>query len=147
MVQGSELDRLVAVGQLQVVEPNGDHAKTLIRQATLHLTASESLLSIDGVGAYSLLYEAARKTLTALLVSHGFRPTRTGGHRVIPIVCADLATNELKPLLNAFDRMRRNRNELAYPPSEYLDPDPQDVTDGLRKARKIVDECALLVSE
>jgi hypothetical protein len=147
MVQGSELDRLVTVGQLQVVEPNEVHAKTLIRQATLHLTASESLLSIDGVGAYSLLYEAARKALTALLVSHGFRPTRTGGHRVIPIACADLATSELKPLLNAFDRMRRNRNELAYPPSEYLDPDPQDVTDDLRKARKIVDECALLVSE
>ena len=147
MVQGSELDRLVTVGQLQVVDPNGDHAKTLIRKATLHLTASESLLSIDGVGAYSLLYEAARKALTALLVNHGFRPTRTGGHRVIPIACADLATSELKPLLNAFDRMRKSRNELAYPPSEYLDPDPQDVTDDLRKARKIVDECALLVSE
>ena len=147
MVQGSELDRLVAVGQLQVVEPNEVHAKILIRQATLHLTASESLLSIDGVGAYSLLYEAARKALTALLINHGFRPTRTGGHRVIPIACADLATSELKPLLNAFDRMRKSRNELAYPPSEFLEPDPQELIDDLKKARAIVDECALLVSE
>jgi hypothetical protein len=43
--------------------------------------------------------------------------------------------------------MRKSRNELAYPPSEYLDPDPQDVIDDLRKARAIVDECALSVTQ
>lgn len=47
MVQGSELDRLVAVGQLQVVEPNEVHAKILIRQATLHLTASDPRALVD----------------------------------------------------------------------------------------------------
>jgi hypothetical protein len=146
MVQGSELDRLIAVGQLQVVEPNEVHAKILIRQATLHLTASESLLSIDGVGAYSLLYEAARKALTALLVDHGFRPTRTGGHRVIAIACADLASDELRPLLITFERMREVRNQLAYPSPDSLARDPQDVAEDLSKAYRIVSECAALIT-
>lgn len=142
---GSELDRLVAAGQVQVVNSNPQQAQSLILQAELHLTSAETILSIDGASAYSLLYEAARKALTALLALHGYRPTRTGGHRVIPIACADFATPELRPLLRTFDRMREVRNELAYPPPESLARDPRDVADDLEKARLIVKECFALV--
>jgi HEPN domain len=142
---GNELDRLVAVGQLQGVSPNREQAQSLIRQAVRHLASAEAIVAIDGAGAYSLLYDAARKGLTALLALHGYRPTRTGGHRVIPIACADFATPELHPLLKSFDRMREVRNELAYPPLELLSRDPQDVTEDLSKARRIIKECTALV--
>jgi hypothetical protein len=51
---GAELDRLVTVGQMQVVEPNPEQAKSLMHQAELHLIAAESVLALDGVSAYSL---------------------------------------------------------------------------------------------
>ena len=143
---GSELDRLVTVGQLQAVEPSAEQARTLMRQAQLHLTAANAILDVDGVSAYSLLYESARKSLTALLALRGYRPTRTGGHRVIAIACAELASDELRPLLITFERMREVRNQLAYPSPDSLARDPQDVAEDLSKAYRIVSECAALIT-
>lgn len=44
-----------------------------------HLASAEKILDTDPEGAYSLLYDAARKSIDALLLAHGLRVANRPG--------------------------------------------------------------------
>ena len=93
-----------------------------------------------------MLYDAARKTLTAILDNQGLRPTSRGGNlAVYHAVRAQLNPPMGKTLL-PFDRMRRRRHDVEYPPAGTRRT-PQDVTDDVPKvtallglAQRVLDE-------
>lgn len=116
--QGREtVDRMLAAGQLERVTASREHAERLLAQARAHLTLATSGQSaeLDPVGSYQLLYDAARKALSAVLENQGLRTTSRGGH----VAVLDAVRAQLDPPLGAtlrpFDRMRRTRNESEYP--------------------------------
>lgn len=63
---------------LQQVQPSREHADRLLRQSRAHLATAAKVADDDPAGAYGLLYDAARKALTAVLENQGLRPTSRG---------------------------------------------------------------------
>jgi hypothetical protein len=112
-----KIDGMLAAGQLERVTASREHADRLLAQARAHvaLATTGQSADLDPVGAYQLLYDAARKALSAVLENQGLRATSRGGH----IAVLDAVRTQLDPPLGAalrpFDRMRRTRNESEYP--------------------------------
>jgi hypothetical protein len=74
------IDRMLADRELQRVPASREHADRLIAQAGKHLTSAAAVCREDPEGGYALVYDAARKALTAVLENQGLRPTTRGGH-------------------------------------------------------------------
>src|SRR5271157_1164112 len=79
----AEIEALLAGGELQQVPASREQADRLLEQARHHLESAQTLRDFDPEGAYALVYDAARKALTAMLENQGLRPTSKGGHIVV----------------------------------------------------------------
>jgi HEPN domain-containing protein len=110
------LDGLRARGSLQDVETDDTAAARLLEDARLHLrTARTGLDAGDLAGAYQLAYDAARKSLTALLLSNGLRVRGVGAHVALIDACRGLFGDAPGiDSLDRLDRMRRTRNQAEY---------------------------------
>ncbi|HET9967296.1 MAG TPA: hypothetical protein VFQ68_03605 [Streptosporangiaceae bacterium] len=78
---GFLLDR----GQIEHVEANPAHARTILAQARMHLSSARILATTeDAAAAFVTAYYAARKSLSAMLAVQGLRARDgDGGHRVL----------------------------------------------------------------
>ncbi|MCC9309381.1 hypothetical protein LN042_20235 [Kitasatospora sp. RB6PN24] len=77
--------------ELERVPASREQADHLLTQAANHLNAAEAVVSFDAIGAYQLLYDAARKALVAVLENQGLRPDQPRGHiAVLEAVSAQL---------------------------------------------------------
>ena len=77
------IDRMLADSQLQRVPASREHADRLIVQARKHLKSADEVCDDDPEGGYTLVYDAARKALTAVLENQGLRPTTRDGHLAV----------------------------------------------------------------
>lgn len=68
---------LVRTGRIEKVEPDVDAAASRLAAARRHLASAESIATIDPDGAYSLLYDAARKALDAHMLVNGYRVSKS----------------------------------------------------------------------
>jgi len=130
---------MISRRELERIPASRDHADLLLWQAGRHLSSARTIVSADPVGAYQLLYDAARKSLCAILENQGLRPTSRGGH----IAVYESVMAQLEPpmgkLLRPFDRMRRRRNEAEYPRVDAPAFDADDVTDEIPKVEDMLD--------
>jgi hypothetical protein len=138
--QGCEvIDRMIAASELQRVPASREHADRLILQARKHLISADEISDDDPAGGYTLVYDAARKALTAVLENQGLRPTTRGGHLAV----YDATRAQLDPpmgqVLRPFDRMRRQRHDVEYPPADAPQISADDVREDAAKASAIVD--------
>jgi hypothetical protein len=125
--------RLIEQRHLQRVTTDVDTVQALLAAAQRHLDLARSGADIDREGAYSLAYDAARKSATAVLGHQGLRPTSAGGH--ITVVDAMSAQFPGVPGLTSLDRLRRRRNQTEYPEPRSYDPvTATEVTDAIRVA-------------
>src|SRR5579859_3764631 len=110
------IDRMLADQQLQRVPASREHAGRLISQARKHLASAAEVCDEDPAGGYALVYDAARKALTAVLENQGLRPTSRGGH----LAAYDAVRAQVDPpmgkIVRPFDRMRQ-RADAEYPSS------------------------------
>ena len=74
---------LLAANSLQKVAPSREAAQTILAAAAKHLDSALVVAATDPDGAYTLLYDAARKSLAAVLQAQGLRSTSRGGHYAI----------------------------------------------------------------
>ncbi len=134
----SGLDRMLADAELQRVPPSRDQADSLIAQARIHLASAAAICDQDPPGAYALVYDAARKALTAILENQGLRPTTRGGH----LAAYDAVRAQLDPplgkILRPFDRMRRQRHDAEYPPVSAPPLTADDVREDIPKVTEII---------
>ena len=92
----------------------------LLASARRHVASAKATAEGDPEAAYSLAYDAARKTATALLNHQGLRPTTAGGHlAVIDTISAQFPGVRG---LASLDRLRRRRNQAEYPDPRSYDP-------------------------
>ncbi|GAA2084984.1 hypothetical protein [Actinomadura alba] len=130
----ADIEGMLQRGELERVPPSRSHADELIAQARAHLVSAKVVAEADAVGAFQLLYDAARKVLCGVLANQGLRATSRGGHIVVYEALAAQLDPPLGPALRPFDRMRRRRNHAEYPQVES----PQFTTDeALREAPKV----------
>lgn len=72
------IDELVGLRRLQRVTASRESAERLLDDARRHLVSAHVLATDDPQGAYTLVYDAARKALAAVLEAQGLRATATG---------------------------------------------------------------------
>ena len=106
---------LIAAGNLQKVAPSLKSAQGFLAQAAGHLDSAQSVSETDPTGAYSLLYDAARKSLAAVLHAQGLRATSKGGHYAIQeAISAQFTKPPPRDAFRPFGRLRRTRNQIEY---------------------------------
>ena len=137
----SQVDRLIADGELQRVPASREHADQLLVQARKDLSSAELLLDANPKRAYESIYDAARMALTAVLENEGLRPTSRGGH-IAPYAAVSAQLDPpMGTVLRPFDRMRRTRNRSEYPSFTTPDVTPDNVRSDLPVAASIVEVC------
>lgn len=139
-----EVRRLLAEGRLEQVTANLDDARALLSTARTHVGSAELIADADADGAYALLYDAARKGLTALLQAQGLRPTSRGGHVAVQeVIRAQFTHPPPRDAFRAFARMRTTRHTVEYAPRSTVTSD--DVVADLSVVRRLLDVADLLV--
>lgn len=110
------LAELIAARRLEQVEPDEAVARAVLAEADRHLASAETILATDPDGAYALLYDAARKAVTAVMSARGLRATnRPGAHAaVVAFANAEMTGLGADDAIAAFDRLRRTRNHSEY---------------------------------
>lgn len=128
---------LLKQGRLQQVQPDPDRARALISEAKTHLKSARAIADSDPDGAYSMLYDASRKAVTALMTEQGYRATnRPGAHMAIVAFAEEaLAGTKHFESVSNFDRMRRKRNASQY---DAATPTALEVEADLKHAKRIV---------
>jgi hypothetical protein len=109
------IKELIAAGNLEKVAPSLEAAHGFLLQAAGHIDSAHSIANTDPTGAYSLLYDAARKSLAAVLQAQGLRATTKGGHYAIQeAINAQFTQPPPREAFRPFGRLRRNRNQVEY---------------------------------
>lgn len=139
------VDRMLAIGELERVPANREHAGHLLGLASTHVHSATRLSDDDPELAFAAAYDAARKALTAALAVQGLRPTTRGRH----VAVRDAALAQFSPsfaaLIKRFDWMRRTRNDSEYPDLDSPGIFPEDVAEAIDYATEIVDKAVRLV--
>lgn len=138
----AEVDALIQDGEIERIHPDRDAADVLLQQARSHLESAAVVASSDAAGAYSLLYDAARKALAAVLENQGLRATSRGGHLAVYRAVRAQLDPPLGRVLQPFDRMRRRRNTLEYGAKTNNPVTVDEIDEDSVKARAIVDTAA-----
>ncbi len=125
---------LIEARDLQRVIADGDTVAALLSSAHRHVEGACLTVNQDPEAAYTLAYDAARKSATALLNHQGLRPTSAGGH--IAVVDAIRARFPGVPGLTSLDRLRRRRNQAEYPGFQSDDPIASDEAAGAIEAAR-----------
>ena len=132
------IDQMLSARQLQRVPASREHADRLVMEARELLVAAAEVQGRAPEGAYGMLYDAARKALTAILENQGLRPTTKGGH----IAPYDAVVAQLDPpmgkIVHPFNWLRIQRNDMQYPAAETPPISPADVQRDLPRAREII---------
>lgn len=146
--QGREaVTTMLRDGTLERVSPSRQQADGLLDQARRHLKTAELAADDDPVGAYQLVYDAARKALCAILENQGLRATSRGGHVVVLEAVSAQLDPPLGQVLRPFDRMRRRRNDAEYPKHDGQTFEPDDARRDQPKAAAIVELAARVLDE
>ena len=107
------IDQLLREGLIESVEADTPVAQAWIADAKRHLEAAHHIMEIDRAGAYSLAYDAARKSLAAHMLASGWRARAVAGaHWAVARYAA--AIPEAPAQLRRFDDLRRTRNRSEY---------------------------------
>ncbi|MEX2422005.1 MAG: hypothetical protein WD670_09340 [Actinomycetota bacterium] len=113
----TDLEALVKEGRIERVEADTSAARDKLEEAKHHLDSAALIAETDPAGAYSLLYDAARKAVDAHMLMSGYRVSRSrlGGHEATARYASSaLGSGPHGESARRFDRMRRNRNRSEY---------------------------------
>jgi hypothetical protein len=140
----SRVTALIDARHLQQVVSDTDTVKSLLASARRHVASARLTADDDPEAAYSLAYDAGRKSATALLNHQGLRPTTAGGH--IAVIDAVGAQFPGVPGLVSLDRLRRRRNQAEYPdPRGYDSITVAEATDAIAIADRCVASAERLI--
>ena len=139
------VEGMVERGELDLVAPDTERALDLLAQSEEHLSAAERLGDLDLSASVTLLYEAARKAMTAVLAQQGLRPTRAGSHWAVrDCVEAQLGPNARR-VVRKFKALRRRHHEAEYPEMGGLPLTASEVADAVEDARGITEAMRALL--
>ncbi|MGH8775328.1 MAG: HEPN domain-containing protein [Jiangellaceae bacterium] len=130
----SEVEVLIASGDLQKLTGDAANGERLLEKAAVTLETARSVIERDPDSAFVLAYDASRQSLTALLAHQGLRPTTKGGHYAVE----QAARAQFGPGFRQFGALRRRRNELEYPERPGDDATVDEARDSVENARAII---------
>lgn len=89
-------------------------AFNMLDTAVRHLDAAQNIYESDLEGSYILIYDAARISMTSILLLNGLRPTAHGGHVIVGEALRAMISDDGAKAFNRFDRLRNRRNKIEY---------------------------------
>ena len=113
----ADLEALVKEGRIERVEADSSAARDRLEEAKHHLGSAVLIAEADPAGAYSLLYDGARKAIDAHMLMSGYRvsKSRLGAHEATARYASSaFGSGPHGESARRFDRMRRNRNRSEY---------------------------------
>lgn len=112
----TSIDDLLSEGRLEAVEPDIDAAKNKLKEAKRHLASAAAIADDDPEGAYSLVYDAARKAADAHMLANGYRASKSklGAHEATARYVEAVVGGAYASDAGAFNRMRKHRNRTEY---------------------------------
>ena len=130
----SEVEALVASGDLQKLTGEAANGKRLMDKAAVTLETARSAMKRDPDSAFVLAYDASRQALTALLAHQGLRPTTKGSHYAVE----QAVRSQFGPGFRQFGALRRRRNELEYPRHPSDDATVDEASESVDHAQAII---------
>ncbi len=128
------------------MSPSLDAATALLDVAIKHLDSAALVAESDPDGAYTLVYDAARKSLVAVLQAQGLRATSKGGHYAIQeAIAAQFTKPPPREAFRSFARIRRTRNQVEYDDISLITA--ADVVSDAESVRAIHSMASLLVPQ
>ena len=134
----ADLQRLLTNKKIRRVAPDLETARAEIDVARRHIASAEKIMADDSALAFTALYDAMRKAITAHMRSRGYRVTRgPGAHaKTGEYALAALDHLDIGSHLDEFDALRDIRNQSEY---EALHVDVEEVCEALEHVSAIVD--------
>jgi len=78
----ADLQRLVAEKKIRRIAPDHETGRSEIEIAQRHVASAEKIMAEDSTLAFTALYDAIRKAISAHMRTRGYRVTRGQGARV-----------------------------------------------------------------
>lgn len=141
------IDELIATAQIERVQPSREQADALLMAARAHIKSAVAVQDSDPDGAYSLVYDGARKALAAVLANEGLRATSRGGHVAVYEAVSAQLVPPMAGVVRPFNRMRRRRNEVEYPSVDNPDVTASEVVEDLPRAVALIDTAERVIPE
>lgn len=141
----AHIEGLLRNGELDLVAPDRGLALKYLEQAEQHLRGSEAAHDVDPTGSFNLAYDAARKAMTALLLTQGLRPKGDGGHRVVQEAVLEQVGSAGQEVFGQFRWMRQLRNDSQYPAVGKPVAGSEEAVDARTAARDIIEKASELV--
>ncbi len=124
-------------GLVEEVRPSFAQVSTLIAQARKDLATARATVSIDRDWAYLIAYQAMARAARALVQAEGLRPRGRDPQRTMVQIVRMILGAEERPLVNAFDRMRRKGQVLLEEPGTPVSR--YEVEGALREAQRFLE--------
>jgi len=137
MTSSDFLNEYIAKNLIKPEKIGFDQIEKVMKSAQKDLMVAEKLLSIDEAHAYGTAYEAMLHAGRAFVFIKGYRPTTNFQHKTVVGFTSFFLGNEYKALVDKFDYMRKNRNNLIYEPWK-VNVSMTDAKSALKSAREFV---------
>jgi hypothetical protein len=113
---GDAIEEMISEGLIEGVKPDGVAALAELGTAKAHLDSVERVLDTDPALAYTALYDAARKAVSAEMRHRGVRAIGQTGLHVKTFTYARRMFGGLgiDDALGSLERMRKNRHGSEY---------------------------------
>jgi hypothetical protein len=110
-------------GLVEDVKPNFSAVSALITRALKDLATARANASIDREWAYAIAYQGMLRAAKGMITAEGLRPRGRDQQRTVVTLAGVILGDDARPLINAFDRMRRRWqvivDEVGQPVSRY----------------------------
>jgi uncharacterized protein (UPF0332 family) len=125
-------------GLVEEVRPNFRQISKLLSRALKDLATAKANASIDKEWAHTIAYQAILRAARALVAAEGWQPRGRDQARTIVLLLGEVLGDEARALVNAFDRMRRKRQNFMDEPET---PIPRyEVEGALKDAQALIEK-------
>lgn len=107
-------------GLVEEVKPNFAQVASLLTRAQKDLATARATASIDREWAYAIAYQAMFRAARAAIAAEGLRPRGRDQQRTVVRLILESLGEEGRPLVNAFDRMRRRWQMILEEPGQPI---------------------------
>ena len=124
-------------GLVEDIKPNFAVVNALVARSLKDLTTARANASIDREWAYAIAYQGMLRAARAMIMAEGLRPRGRDQQRTVVQLAGALLGGDVRPLLNAFDRMRRRSQTILDEPGQPISR--YEVEGAIKDAQKFIE--------
>ena len=124
-------------GLVEDIKPNFPVVSALIARAMKDLVTARANASIDREWAYAIAYQGMLRAARAMITAEGLRPRGQDQSRTVVLLAGASLGDDMRSLVNAFDRMRRRSQAILEEPGQPISR--YEVEGSIKDAQKFIE--------